>query len=811
MSDQSKDIRRKVSIDSYAVEAARKFAVEDGKPTLTEQKILDNDDTMVTVVCITYKHEDYIAQALDSFLMQKTNFKFKVFVGEDCGPDRTADIVREYAAKYPDIIVPFIREKNMGAQRNLIDMCQRATSPYIAFCEGDDYWTDEYKLQKQVDYMEAHSALRVCFAKAKIDAPDDWFLRDYYKKSGDLIYPDCEPKYQLPNRFMDMCDFIWFFPAHTSTVIYRWNYDLEIPDWFYRGIIGDLPIFLMQLGAGETSYIPDVVSVYRRSNIGIFMSSSMDEHFLKTRLDHLRWMEGMLIYYATYGIPNYPKIGIENRIKLEIRNFIRTALKVNSYGAIQDLINQYPNSTKIALGAYINFYDDSRALTDVYGWDGYQMAVRNRYYRRLVRPLVRVALIIKKKKDFLKGKLKNILSFGCYWGYTFIPKKKNIWVFSSFFKRGYMDNVKYLYEYVLEHHPEIKAVWMTLDQAVYKQLQVENKPVVMMRTTECRKNLSRAAVAFTDHYRMSDYDSFSGLNDRTKIVQLWHGVGLKAIGDLKNTNVSGVMLSNDILPSDSDNIWRKIIKKIKYFRHAYYRELFERYFMLVCPGPERIAKVAKPLHIPIENCFMSGHPRNILLHQTLPATDAAHILYAPTYRWSAVKERQLVQHIIDSADTIQECMERVNGYLTIRLHPHTWRDYNSLLNDLSQRYNRILLDNDADIYQTLGNYRVLISDYSSIAYDFILLNRPVVFFNYDFEDFIENECALNYDYDTYSPGTKTKTWEQTLAAIEGYLADPAKDSAWRCRVRDEFYDMSVNDKDNSKRIVEELKKRLDII
>ncbi|MFV0497910.1 MAG: CDP-glycerol glycerophosphotransferase family protein [Candidatus Fimivivens sp.] len=766
---------------------------------------------MVTVVCITYNHEEYIAQALDSFLMQKTDFKFKVFVGEDCGPGRTADIVREYAAKYPDIIVPFLREENMGAQRNLIDLCQRATSPYIAFCEGDDYWIDENKLQKQVDYMEAHSALRACFAKAKIDAPDNWFLRDYYKKDGDLIYPDCEPKYQLPNRFMNMRDFIWFFPAHTSTVFYRWNYDLKIPEWFYRGIMGDLPIFLMQLGAGETFYIPDVVSVYRRSDVGIFMSSNMDEHFLKTRLDHLRWMEGMLIYYATYGIPNHPKINIENRIKAEARNFIKTALKVNDYEAIQNLINQYPNSTKIALGAYISFYDDSRSLTAVYGWDGYKMAVRNRYYRRFVRPLVRAALIIKKKKDFLKGKLKNICSLGCYWKYTFIPKRKNIWAFSGFFKRGYMDNIKYLYEYVLEHHPEIQAVWMTLDKNVYKQLQAENKPVVMMRTPECRKILSRAAVAFTDHYKMSDYDAFSGLNDKTKIVQLWHGVGLKAIGDLKNTDIPGVMLSNDILPSDSDNVWRKIIKKIKYFRHAYYRELFERYFMLVCPGPERIAQVAKPLNIPIENCFMSGHPRNILLHQTFPDTDAAHILYAPTYRWSTEKEQQLVQQIINSAEAIQACMNRANGYLTIRLHPHTWRNYNALLNDLTQRYNRILLDNDADIYQTLGNYRILISDYSSIAYDFILLNRPVVFFNYDFKDFIKNECALNYDYDAYSPGFKTQTWEQTLAASEAYLADPEKDSVWRCRVRDEFYDMSVNDKDNSKRIVEELKRRLDII
>lgn len=812
MSDPTTDVRRKVPDTSYAVEAARNFKEEDGESTLTEQKILDNDDTMVTVVCITYKHEEYIAQALDSFLMQKTDFKFKVFVGEDCGPDRTADIVREYAAKYPDIIVPFIREENMGAQRNLIDMCQRATSPYIAFCEGDDYWIDENKLQRQVDYMEQNLDMRFCFHNIEIVAPDDWYFNDYYKPNADgrRLMPDCIPGYNKSQKIFDARSYIRHNPARTSSVFYRWNYDADIPAWYYQHLGGDVSMSMIQLGDGRCSIIPGVMATWRRSEAGVTFAANADMDFLKTRVD---WV-GILSDLRQYFIDNFnglARVQIENRIKLESANYLQTLIKLNRTDLIAEFFQLFPESAKISLNAYLSFYRDSRALTAVYGWDGYRMAVRNRYFRRLVKPLVRMALKIKKKKDFLKGKLKNILSFWYYWRYTITPKKKNVWAFSAFSKRGYMDNVKYLYEYVLAHHPEIQAVWMTLDKGVYKQLQSENKPVVMMRTSECQKILSHAKLAFTDHYRMSDYDAFSGLNDRTKIVQLWHGVGLKAIGDLKNTNIAGVMLSNDILPSTADNILKIIYKKIKYFRHAYYRELFEHYFMLACPGPERIEQVAKPLHIPLENCFMSGHPRNVFLHQTLPATDAVHILYAPTYRWNAIKEQQLVQKIIDSADAIQTCMEKVNGSLTIRLHPHTWRNYNVQLNDLSQRYDRIFSDNDADIYQTLGKYRILISDYSSIAYDFILLNRPVVFFNYDFEDFIEKECTLNYEYDSYSPGAQTKSWEQTLAAIEAYIANPEKDSEWRCRVRDEFYDMTVNDQDNSKRIVEELKRRLGMI
>lgn len=93
------------------------------------------ENVKVTVVCITYHHEEYIRESLDSFLMQKTDFDYQIFVGEDHGMDRTAEIVREYAQKYPDKIVAFLREDNMGAQRNLIDLCERAKSPYLAFCD----------------------------------------------------------------------------------------------------------------------------------------------------------------------------------------------------------------------------------------------------------------------------------------------------------------------------------------------------------------------------------------------------------------------------------------------------------------------------------------------------------------------------------------------------------------------------------------------------------------------------------------------------------------------------------------------------
>ena len=799
----------------YAIAAARGSCGSGTGRTLTERKVQENDGTMVTVVCITYNHEPFLAQALDSFLMQKTNFKFKVFVGEDCGPDGTAEIIREYAQRYPDIIVPFIRERNMGAQRNLIDLCQQATSPYIAFCEGDDYWTDECKLQKQFDYMRTHPKIRICSTQTEILAPADWHLRSWYKPmpEGKLLLPDSIPGYHRKPVF-SAGYVINLNVAHTSTHFYRWNYDLQIPDWYYQGIIGDTPLLLLQMGTTELGHIPEITSVYRINEGSIFFDKDREASFLRTRVDYVRYLQG-LREYALKHFSGYPIVTIENRIKLESANYLKILIRRKDHERIAAFFAAYPDAARIALNAYLSFYWDQRSLTGELGWDGYRMAVRNKQFRRWLRPQVKASLKLKKQKDKLKkiyGKLKykvrQLAGLILYWKNTFVAKKQDLWVFSGFQMKNYMDNTKYLYEYVLTHHPEIQPVWITQSKEIFEDLTAEGRPVVMARTKECRQIVSRASVAFTDHFRMSDYDALSGLNDRTRIVQLWHGVGLKSIGDLKNTDIPGVKFSADILPQSGDSALTRLKKKILYVRYAFHRELFEKYFLLVCPGPERIAQMADPWNIPRENCFVTGHPRNIHLHSGRMPSGPLKVLYAPTYRWDAQDEKKLVDQIVDSGYLIQSSMEQLQGEMVIRLHPHTWRNYSKVLDTLAAEFDRIKIHHEKDIYATLADYHILISDYSSIAYDFILLDRPTVYFCYDFEQFVKLECKLNYDYMEYSPGPKTSTWEETLAAVKIYAEDPQIDRDWRRRIRDEFYDMSVNDEWNSERIVQEVQHRL---
>lgn len=113
-------------------------------------------EPLVSGEMITYNHEEYIAQAIEGVLMQKTDFPFELVIGEDCSTDRTREIVLDYQKKYPEIIRVITSDKNVGMHKNGLRTNKACRGKYIAFCEGDDYWTDPLKLQKQVDFLERH-------------------------------------------------------------------------------------------------------------------------------------------------------------------------------------------------------------------------------------------------------------------------------------------------------------------------------------------------------------------------------------------------------------------------------------------------------------------------------------------------------------------------------------------------------------------------------------------------------------------------------------------------------------------------------
>ena len=148
----------------------------------------DRKKPLVSICCITYNHEPYIRDCLEGFVMQKTNFPFEVLIHDDASTDHTAEIIREYEAKYPDIVKPIYQTENQYSQgiNVLAFIINCAQGKYIALCEGDDFWSAPDKLQRQVDFMERNPDFAVCFHDVNIVDDHGRILDGYNKAWGNL-------------------------------------------------------------------------------------------------------------------------------------------------------------------------------------------------------------------------------------------------------------------------------------------------------------------------------------------------------------------------------------------------------------------------------------------------------------------------------------------------------------------------------------------------------------------------------------------------------------------------------------------------
>jgi glycosyltransferase involved in cell wall biosynthesis len=216
----------------------------------------------LSIVTTTYNQEKYIKQALDSFISQKTNFPFDVIISDDCSSDTTPKIIGEYASKYPDIIKPIFNKKNLGAMENLIQTLSLVKSEYVALCDGDDYWTDDNKLQKQVDFLDANKDYSICFHKTKIFFENSEF--------EDTLWP---VEYKQDS---DLSDLLKENIIPANTVVYRWIYrnDIKLSDIFPKDIVpADYYIHLLHAEKGKIRYIDEEMSHYRRHDKGMWWLS----------------------------------------------------------------------------------------------------------------------------------------------------------------------------------------------------------------------------------------------------------------------------------------------------------------------------------------------------------------------------------------------------------------------------------------------------------------------------------------------------------------------------------------------------------
>ena len=264
---------------------------------------------MVSIKCITYNHEPYIRQCLEGFVMQKTNFRFEAVVHDDASTDGTADIIREYAEKYPDIIKPIYETENQyskkdGSLGRIMDAA--CTGKYIAMCEGDDYWTDPLKLQKQVDILESNPEVGLVHTDFDLVKGK----RRHFKRSSK---PEGYLSFILNGNFK----------IGTLTVVYRRSLYNELSkDWNKiepRLLMGDLPLWIELAAISQFVYISVSTARYRVLLNSASHSSDINEriHFINNTM---RCVNYYAKKYGLEGIGNEKYYAFIMRLSLKFRN-----------------------------------------------------------------------------------------------------------------------------------------------------------------------------------------------------------------------------------------------------------------------------------------------------------------------------------------------------------------------------------------------------------------------------------------------------------------------------------------------------------
>jgi len=267
---------------------------------------------LVSVSVVTYNHKNYIAQCLDGILMQKTSFPFEIILGEDASNDGTRAICKAYAEKFPDKIRLFLRSRkdvikingNPTGRFNMLENIKAVKGKYIALCEGDDYWSDPLKLQKQVDFLEANTDYGICFHKISVFNQNKRMLeQDVITRS----VPETTTITELAKG-----NYI-----HTPSVMLR--NDFKIPHWFKKSPLGDWTLYMIAIQDRKIKKLEDVMAVYRQQDNGVWSGKSRKKRMLMT-------LKSFTLVYENVGLDT---VAHEN-LKREIKQ-LKAAFK-KSYG-----------------------------------------------------------------------------------------------------------------------------------------------------------------------------------------------------------------------------------------------------------------------------------------------------------------------------------------------------------------------------------------------------------------------------------------------------------------------------------------------
>jgi len=363
------------------------------------------------------------------------------------------------------------------------------------------------------------------------------------------------------------------------------------------------------------------------------------------------------------------------------------------------------------------------------------------------------------------------------------PKDKNLWLFGSWFGNTFSDNSKYLYLYVLKNHPEIKACWVTKNDEVYQTLQKIGLPVIKTNSLKGFFYALKAKV-YIMSTSIGDINGYL-YSDKNLGIQLWHGIGIKRIG---------YSTSFGSIPP-----FYELKKKI----FPYMANLY-KFDIVISTSELWQERFSKAFRIPKDNIPITGQPRCDIFYNKKPEKkDYIQILFTPTHRKQGYGKVNPIIPNFEELERINEFLKGNNAILKMKLH---FYDMDKIPKNISYSNIKIVKFNPMyDIQEELLSTDILLVDYSGIYFDFLLLDRPVIFTAFDLEDYGKNDQGFYEPFENIAAGKIAKNWDEVLEGIEESINNPNKYKEQRKTVRDKYWNISVQDGNSSKRVFDVIK------
>lgn len=350
---------------------------------------------------------------------------------------------------------------------------------------------------------------------------------------------------------------------------------------------------------------------------------------------------------------------------------------------------------------------------------------------------------------FIKNAVVNLVKATSY----IIPKSKKLWLFGAWTGKLYADNTKYLFEYVNKNHPEIRAVWLTKEDSVVEQVRALGYECYKWSSVKGAWLTLRAGVAFETE---GDNDISRFLNiKRTKVVQLWHGMGIKAVGVTSGWNSS---------------LSQKQIKKSE----KAFREKNATWYWF-CASEEAKKKYSEAFFVPEKQFIITGQPKDDILavekenaYITALRNDhpkAKIAVYLPTHRNFGRQTDINDVMSIESLEKVNRMLEEKNIVMIFKPHFHEFEKYAGYEGTLGNIIFATDKEKFGDVYEFLPACDMMITDYSGIMFGYLASGKPIVYFPYDYDEYVNGDAGFCYDYYDITYGPICKTWEDVVNAL----------------------------------------------